>query len=85
MRFDQESSVNSEGLRWGTPAPSTPVMELVLKLSSSLTALKLGLEEAAVRPLLVLDGVLGIPGSLSSSTLFDKVEAVLEIADLRLE
>lgn len=75
----------SEGLRWGTPAPSTPVMELVLKLSSSLTALKLGLEEAAVRPLLVLDGVLGIPGSLSSSTLFDKVEAVLEIADLRLE
>ena len=75
----------SDGLRWGTPAPSTPVMELVLKLSSSLTALKLGLEEAAVRPLLVLDGVLGIPGSLSSSTLFDKVEAVLEIADLRLE
>ena len=76
----------SEGLRWvGTPAPSTPVMELVLKLSSSLTEVKLGLEEAAVRPLLVLDGVLGIPGSLSSSTLFDKVEAVLEIADLRLE
>jgi hypothetical protein len=60
-------------------------MELVLKLSSSLTEVKLGLEEAAVRPLLVLDGVLGIPGSLSSSTLFDKVEAVLEIADLRLE
>ena len=77
--------MSSDGLRWGTPAPSTPVMELVLKLSSSLTALKLGLEEAAVRPLLVLDGVLGIPGSLSSSTLFDKVEAVLEIADLRLE
>ena len=76
----------SEGLRRGTPAPSTPVMELVLKLSSSLTEVKLGLEEAAVRPrLLVLDGVLGIPGSLSSSTLFDKVEAVLEIADLRLE
>ena len=75
----------SDGLRWDTPGPSTPVMELVLKLSSSLTALKLGLEEAAVRPLLVLDGVLGIPGSLSSSTLFDKVEAVLEIADLRLE
>ena len=77
----------SEGLRWvGTPAPSTPVMELVLKLSSSLTEVKLGLEEAAVRPrLLVLEGVLGIPGSLSSSTLFDKVEAVLEIADLRLE
>ena len=76
----------SEGLRWvGTPAPSTPVIELVLKLSSSLTEVKLGLEEAAVRPLLVLDGVLGIPGSLSSSTLFDKVEAVLEIADLRLE
>ena len=77
----------SEGLRWvGTPAPSTPVIELVLKLSSSLTEVKLGLEEAAVRPrLLVLEGVLGIPGSLSSSTLFDKVEAVLEIADLRLE
>ena len=76
----------SEGLRWDTPGPSTPVMELVLKLSSSLTEVKLGLEEAAVRPrLLVLDGVLGIPGSLSSSTLFDKVEAVLEIADLRLE
>ena len=76
----------SEGLRWvGTPAPSTPVIELVLKLSSSLTEVKLGLEEAAVRPLLVLDGVPGIPGSLSSSTLFDKVEAVLEIADLRLE
>ena len=75
----------SEGLRCDTPGPSTPVMELVLKLSSSLTEVKLGLEEAAVRPLLVLDGVLGIPGSLSSSTLFDKVEAVLEIADLRLE
>ena len=75
----------SEGRRLDTPGPSTPVMELVLKLSSSLTEVKLGLEEAAVRPLLVLDGVLGIPGSLSSSTLFDKVEAVLEIADLRLE
>ena len=75
----------SEGLRCDPPGPSTPVMEVVLKLSSSLTEVKLGLEEAAVRPLLVLDGVLGIPGSLSSSTLFDKVEAVLEIADLRLE
>ena len=53
----------------------------------TLVTLKLGFDDAVVK--LALDGVPGIGGppccSLSSSTLLDKVEVALEIAEFRRE